>query len=69
MHVIEGNTVIAMDINTFQGGQPSTWPPRSQQVTFKMGPDLKMIVLVNIIIVQNVMLLPQNAYRLGAQTS
>ena len=31
------------------------------QVTFKMGPDLKLIVLVYSIIVQNVMLLPQNA--------
>ena len=52
--MIEGNTVTAMDRNTFQRGQPSKWPPRSPQMTFKMGPDLKMIVLVNIIIAQNV---------------
>ena len=61
MHVIEGNTVTAMDKNTSQRGQYSKWLPRSPHMTFKMGPDLKMIVLVYRIIVQNSMLLPQNA--------
>ena len=50
-----------MDKNTFQRGQHSKWPPRSPHVTFKMGTDIKMFVLVNIITVQNVMRLPYNA--------
>ena len=44
--MIEGNTVTAMARNTFQREQHSKWLPRSPQVTFKMGPDIKMIVLV-----------------------
>ena len=56
MHVIEEvNTVTAMDKNTSRRGQ------RSPHVTFKMGPDLKSIVLVYRMIVQKAMLLPQNA--------
>ena len=67
MHVIEGSTVTAMGRNTSQIGKYSKWLPMSQQVTFKMGPDLKVIVLVYRIIVQNVMFLPQNAQTDGDQ--
>ena len=59
--MIEDNTVTATGKNTSQIGQYSKWLSRSPHVTFKIGPDLKMNVLVYRIIVPNVMLLPENA--------
>ena len=59
IYAIEGHTTIAIYKNTFHRGHNSKWPPRSPQVTFKMGP-LKWL-FVSRIAVQNFILLPWNA--------